>query len=195
MKYLYVFLFLSLFTQCEKPINKSSKGWEKTDEIKANSAFKEENVNEAIEQAINIAKNNYISINTISLFFTKAKCDLYISSAGEDCSIGNYYSLPITVQNTDYTILLEKNELLDQYIDISNLNYIPLDNDKITMCCEIKGYAFRFHKDEDGKYQLRELEHFYNYTDDFVLEEDKKYFPIQYEEIPEPELPVESNSK
>lgn len=118
---------------------------------------------------------------------------MYVSSAGQDCSIGNYYTLPITIQNTDYTILLDKNEVLNKYIDISNLNYIPLDKEKITFCCEIKGYAFRFHKDEEGNYQLRELEHFYNYTDDFVLEEDKKYYPIQYDEITEPEPFIHPN--
>lgn len=187
MRYIYLILLLILFVQCEKPSNQSSKGWDKKNEIKSASVFKDENVNEAIEQAIVIAKNNHIPIRTISLFFAKEKFYLYVSSAGNDCSIGNYYTLPITIQNSDYTILLDKNEVLDEYIDISNLNYIPLDKEKITFCCEIKGYAFRFHKDEEGKYQLRELEHFYNYTNDFVLEEDKKYFPIQYEEIPEPE--------
>ncbi len=187
MKNLYIFLLFILFVQCEQPSNQSAKGWEKTDEIKADSVFKDENVNEAIEQAIYIAKSNHIPVRTISLFFAKEKFYLYISSAAEDCSIGNYYSLPITLQNTDYTILLDKNEVLNQYIDISNLNYTPLDKYKITICCEIRGYAFRFHKDEEGNYQLRELEHFYNYTDDFVLEEDKKYYPIQYKEVVEQE--------
>ncbi|WP_312556251.1 hypothetical protein [Empedobacter brevis] len=187
MKNLYFLLLFILFVQCEQPSNQSAKSWENTDEIKADSVFKDKNVNEAIEQAIYISKNNQIVIRTISLVFTKEKFYLYISSAGEDCSIGNYYSLPITIQNIDYTVLLDKNELLDQYIDTSNLNFTPLNLYKVTMCCEIKGYAFRFHKDEKGKYQLRELEHYYDYNDDFILKADKKYFPIQYEEIPEPE--------
>jgi len=193
MKNLYFLLLFILFVQCEQPSSQSAKGWEKKNEIKADSVFKDENVNEVIEQAIDITKSNHIPIRTISLFFAKEKFYLYISSTGQDCSIGNYYTLPITIQNTDYTILLDKKEVLDEYIDISNLNYIPLDKEKITFCCEIKGYAFRFHKDEEGKYQLRELEHFYNYTDDFVLEEDKKYFPIQYEEILEPEPFIHPN--
>ena len=195
MKNLYFLLLFILFVQCEQPNNQSAKGWEKTDEIKADSVFKDENVNEAIEQAIDIAKSNHIAIGSISLFFANEKFYLYISSAGQDCSIGNYYTLPITIQNTDYTILLDKNEVLNKYIDISNLNYIPLDKEKITFCCEIKGYAFRYHKDEEGRYQLRELEHFYNYMDDFVLKEDKKYFPIQYEEIPEPEPYISPDKK
>ncbi len=187
MKNLYIFLLFILFVQCEQPSNQLAKGWEKKNEIKADSVFKDENVNEAIEQAIDIAKSNHIPIRTISFFFAKEKFYLYVSSAVQDCSIGNYYTLPITIQNTDYTILLDKNEVLNKYIDISNLNFTPLDKEKITFCCEIKGYAFRYHKDEEGRYQLRELEHFYNYMDDFVLKEDKKYFPIQYEEVVEQE--------
>lgn len=193
MRNLYFLLLLILFVQCEQASNQSAKNWEKTDEIKANSVFKDKETEEAIEQAIDIAKSNHTPIRTISLFCAKEKFYLYISSVGQDCSIGNYYTLPITIQNTDYTILLEKNEVLNKYIDISNLNYIPLDKEKISFCCEIKGYAFRFHKDEEGKYQLRELEHFYNYTDDFVLEEDKKFIPLQYEEIPEPEPFIHPN--
>ena len=189
MKYLYVFLFLSLFTQCEKPINKSSKGWEKTDEIKLNFVFKDKVTANVIRQVIDIAEKNEIGIATIIVVFTGNR--LYVSPtlAIEDCLLNPRFEAIFKYNNRDYYLaFIQDKELFKEFVELKDMKYYKL-GPQYTICDYIN-YTFRFDWNEEySKYQLFAVSKY----DDIIPEEDSKYFPFW--EVVEPEPPVESNSK
>lgn len=181
MKIFYSFLILLFFFGCKEKKSISESKIEIPKEIK------DEKFYNALRQSINIAENNNIDPITISPIFTANNLYIYISESTNDCSFGNYYSLPLTINKKYYTIDFIINEFLTNHIDTVNLNFTPLKMDIEFFCHEFSGYAFRYQKNEVGNYQLRKLAHFYDTDYDFVLKEDKQYFPILYE----PEEPVD----
>lgn len=194
MKYISL-LFLILFIQCEQPSNKSDKSWKKTDEMNANSVFKDMNVSDAIEQAIDITEKNNIDPINISSIFTANNLYIYISEAPKECSKGDYYSSPIEISNKKYSIDFNKNEFLNQHVDTSNLKFTPLIDEMFTTGCEINGYVFRYMKNKDGKYQLKKTVRNFDVKPDFISKEDRYLFRMKVIiPEPEPELPIEKEN-
>ena len=189
MRYLYVFLFLSLFTQCEKPINKSSKGWEKTDEIKSNFVFKDKVTANVIRQVIDIAENNEIRIANIIVVFAGNKLYVFPTLANGDCLLTPRFEAIFKYNNRDYFLVFNQDkELLKEFVDLKDMKYYKFDPQP-TICDHIN-YTFRFDWNKEySKYQLFAVSKY----DDIIPEEDSKYFPFW--EVVEPEPPVESNSK
>lgn len=187
MKYFYSFIILILFLGCAK--NKTS--WAAKAEIP--KEIKEEKFYTILQQVIDITEKNNIEVYNINVTFTENQIYFFTSEVIEDCMYGDYYQLPIKINQKDYALILRNNKFLINHIDLKDLKYVS-DDQEITMICDIfDGLAFAYRKNEIGEYQLIKVLHYDFLNDDFILGEDQEYFPKRkfIMEEPEPEPPIE----
>ena len=184
MKYFYSFLILILFLGCEK--NKTF--WPAKVEIP--EEIKDENFYKALEQSIKLAEENNVIIGTIYVNFAANNLYLFITNGSEDCFYTPYKKMITRINNTEHLLLFGQEEnVLKDYIDVQKIENIPFKPIK-NYACELKGFDIRFERSyKTDIFYLKELKSDL-YDENFILEEDKKYFPML--EIPEPENPEEN---
>ncbi len=187
MKNLYIFLLFILFVQCEQPSNQSAKGWEKTDEIKADSVFKDKETEEAIKQVIDIAERNNVRFSSIIIYFAGNRLYVFPTIAQQDCLFTPRYESNYKYNNRDYYfVFYQDEEMIKEFVELKDMTYYKLDI-KPTICDHVN-YTFRFDWDEEyAKYQLFAVSKY----QDIILEEDSKYFPFL--EVVEPEPFIHPN--
>ncbi|MDH0658990.1 MULTISPECIES: hypothetical protein [unclassified Empedobacter] len=176
MKYIYSVLILLFFFGCQtNKINSIPK------------EIKNKNFYQALEQATIIAKSNHLNVENIGIIFTEDNLYIYISETKEINLNSDYKYLQTKINGIIYKLIVNQDDkIVEGFVDINKAIKVPFEETDIFED-EIKGYKIRFQRDlESNQFILQRLSHYYEYDKDFILEEDKKYFPNIKIILPEP---------
>lgn len=190
MKFIYLILipFYLLSCQSKQLENKAKENKEEKKQVVKPKEIKNQQFYNSLLFAISVAENNHLTVENISSVFTTENLYIFISEGNLACLIGDYQYIPVQLNDKKYNLIFEnEDQLLAQNMDIFDMIYVPLNDENYIHCDEIKGYMLRFKKDDVGNYILRKLSFYDEDVNDFILEEDEKFFPKIKLKIPEPE--------
>ncbi len=176
MKYIYSVLILLFFFGCQTNKNNSIP-----------KEIKNKNFYQALEQATIIAKSNHLNVENIGVIFTEDNLYIYISEAEEINLNSDYKYLQTKINGRFYKLIVNQDDnIIERFIDISKAIKVPFEETDV-LEDEVKGYEIRFHKNlESNQYILQRLSHYYEYDNDFILNEDERYFHVIRIILPEP---------